>query len=175
MHHQNAPPIVGKFLVLAGRTAISQTIGYITLVVREYEEAIAFYTEKLGFKLVEDKSIANKRGVLVAPSGPNSPSLLLARAVTPEQKSRIGNQTGGHVFLFLHTDDFQRDYRDFISRVACASSGNPKRKATARWRCLKIYTATAGTSCNYGMRCDPIRSRQRNDCQRNGFKPGQFP
>lgn len=93
-----------------------QTIGYIALVVRDYDEAIAFYTEKLGFALVEDKSIENKRWVLVAPRGTNAPCLLLARAVTPEQESRIGNQTGGRVFLFLHTDDFQRDYHDLKSR-----------------------------------------------------------
>src|SRR6476660_9159964 len=89
---------------------MSQTIGYIALVVRDYDEAIAFYTEKLGFSLIEDKPIESKRWVLVAPRGTNSPCLLLARAVTPEQESRIGNQTGGRVFLFLHTDDFQRAY-----------------------------------------------------------------
>ena len=89
---------------------MSQTIGYIALVVRDYDEAIAFYTEKLGFLLVEDKPIENKRWVLVAPSGRNSPCLLLARAVTPEQESRIGNQTGGRVFIFLETDDCRGDF-----------------------------------------------------------------
>jgi len=93
-----------------------QTIGYIALVVRDYDEAIAFYTEKLRFTLVEDKPIENKRWVLVAPCGRTSPCLLLARAATAEQESRIGNQTGGRVFLFLHTDDFQRDYRDLTER-----------------------------------------------------------
>ena len=95
---------------------MSQAIGYIALVVRDYDEAIAFYTEKLGFRLIEDKPIENKRWVLVAPRGTDSPCLLLARAVTPEQESRIGNQAGGRVFLFLHTDDFQRDYREFTAR-----------------------------------------------------------
>ena len=96
---------------------MTQTIGYIALVVRDYDEAIAFYTSVLGFELVEDKPVApDKRWVLVAPRGRQSPSLLLARAATPEQQSRIGNQTGGRVFLFLHTDDFQRDYRDFKAR-----------------------------------------------------------
>jgi len=85
---------------------MSQTIGYIALVVRDYDEAIAFYTEKLSFTLIEDKPIENKRWVLVAPRGRNSPCLLLARAATPEQQSRVGNQTGGRVFLFLHTDVF---------------------------------------------------------------------
>ena len=93
-----------------------QTLGYIALVVRDYDEAIAFYTEKLGFALVEDKPVENKRWVLIAPRGTNSPCLLLAQAATPEQESRIGNQTGGRVFLFLHTNDFQRDYRDFQKR-----------------------------------------------------------
>ena len=96
---------------------MSQTIGYIALVVRDYDEAIAFYTQKLGFTLVEDTPLTpDKRWVLVAPSGETAPCLLLARAATPEQQSRIGNQTGGRVFLFLHTDDFQRDYRDFTAR-----------------------------------------------------------
>src|SRR6185436_19072933 len=95
---------------------MSQTIGYIALVVRDYDEAIAFYSEKLGFRLIEDKPIENKRWVLVAPRGTNSPCLLLARAVTPEQESRIGNQTGGRVFLFLHTDDFWRDYAAMKAR-----------------------------------------------------------
>jgi catechol 2,3-dioxygenase-like lactoylglutathione lyase family enzyme len=93
-----------------------QSIGYIALIVRDYDEAIAFYTEKLGFTLVEDKPMEHKRWVLIAPPGTNAPCLLLARAVTPEQESRIGNQTGGRVFLFLHTDNFQRDYQDFKAR-----------------------------------------------------------
>lgn len=95
---------------------MSQTIGYIALVVRDYDEAIAFYMDKLGFTLLEDKPVENKRWVLVAPSGQTSPCLLLARAVTPEQESRVGNQTGGRVFLFLHTDNFWRDYETFQAR-----------------------------------------------------------
>ena len=96
---------------------MSQTIGYIALVVRDYDEAIAFYTGKLGFTLVEDTPVApGKRWVLVAPRGRTSPCLLLARAATPEQRSHIGNQTGGRVFLFLHTDDFARDYHDLTAR-----------------------------------------------------------
>lgn len=96
---------------------MTQTIGYIALVVRDYDEAIAFYTGVLGFTLVEDTPVApDKRWVLVAPRGRTSTCLLLARAATPEQQSRIGNQTGGRVFLFLHTDDFQRDYHDLKVR-----------------------------------------------------------
>ena len=96
---------------------MSQTIGYIALVVRDYDEAIAFYTNALGFTVVEDKSVApDKRWVLIAPRGGMSPCLLLARAATPEQQSRIGNQTGGRVFLFLHTDDVLRDYHELKAR-----------------------------------------------------------
>jgi lactoylglutathione lyase len=96
---------------------MSQTIGYISLLVRDYDEAIAFYTAALGFKVLEDKPVApDKRWVLIAPRGRSSPCLLLARADTPEQQSRVGNQTGGRVFLFLHTDDFQSDYHDLKKR-----------------------------------------------------------
>jgi catechol 2,3-dioxygenase-like lactoylglutathione lyase family enzyme len=94
-----------------------QTVGHIALVVRNYEEAIAFYTHVLGFKLIEDTDLGGgKRWVLVAPPGSHGTSLLLAQAATLEQSSRVGNQTGGRVFLFLHTDDFWRDYRMLQSR-----------------------------------------------------------
>ena len=94
-----------------------QKLGYIALVVREYDEAIAFYTTKLGFHLIEDTDLGNgKRWVLVRPPGSTGTDLLLARAVGPEQASRIGNQTGGRVFLFLHTDDLWRDYEGMTSR-----------------------------------------------------------
>jgi catechol 2,3-dioxygenase-like lactoylglutathione lyase family enzyme len=94
---------------------MSQTIGYITLVVRDYDEAIAFFTRSLGFNLIEDtpskdRQGSEKRWVLVAPRGSGGTAILLAKASTPEEVSRIGNQTGGRVFLFLHTDDFWRDY-----------------------------------------------------------------
>lgn len=90
---------------------MTQKIGYIALVVRDYDEAIAFYTNVLGFTLVEDTRLSeSKRWVLVAPPGGQSPCLLLAKAATPEQESRIGNQTGGRVFLFLHSDAVRRDY-----------------------------------------------------------------
>lgn len=95
-----------------------QEIGYVAVVVREYDEAIAFYTGALGFDLIEDTPLGEgKRWVLVAPPGSAiGTRLLLARAATPEQAERIGNQTGGRVFLFLHTDDFWRDYRALQSR-----------------------------------------------------------
>lgn len=94
---------------------MKQSIGQIALVVRDYDEAIAFYVKTLGFTLVEDTYIAaqDKRWVVVAPPGSTETRLLLARASNDEQASRIGNQTGGRVFLFLFTDDFWRDYRGY--------------------------------------------------------------
>jgi catechol 2,3-dioxygenase-like lactoylglutathione lyase family enzyme len=90
---------------------VRQQIGAIALLVRDYDEAIAFYVGKLGFDLVEDTALGpGKRWVLVAPPGSAETRLLLAKAATPEQASRIGDQTGGRVFLFLNTDDFRRDY-----------------------------------------------------------------
>jgi catechol 2,3-dioxygenase-like lactoylglutathione lyase family enzyme len=94
---------------------MKQSIGYVALVVRDYDEAIDFYVGTLGFTLIEDTyiEVQNKRWVLVAPPGATESRLLLARAVGEEQSSRIGNQTGGRVFLFLHTDDFWRDYKTY--------------------------------------------------------------
>ena len=89
---------------------------HIALVVADYDEAIAWYTEKLGFTLIEDTRLNDvKRWVLVQPSGEGSCQLLLAKAATDEQKSRVGNQTGGRVFLFLHTDDFEKDHQNLIN------------------------------------------------------------
>jgi catechol 2,3-dioxygenase-like lactoylglutathione lyase family enzyme len=94
-----------------------QILAHVAVVVRNYDEAIAFYTDVLGFQLLEDTDLgAGKRWVLVAPPGASGASVLLAQAATPEQISRVGNQTGGRVFLFLHTDDFWRDYRTLVSR-----------------------------------------------------------
>lgn len=90
-----------------------QRLAHITLVVDDYDRAIKFYTEILDFRLVEDTILSEtKRWVLIQPPGSTECCLLLAKAVTEEQKTRIGNQTGGRVFLFLHTDDFKRDYQD---------------------------------------------------------------
>ena len=95
---------------------MTQHIGYVALVVRDYDEAIAYYTSVLGFELVEDTPIEGKRWVLVRPLGGDGTCLLLARAVNPEQASRIGNQAGGRVFLFLHTNDFWADYNAMRAR-----------------------------------------------------------
>lgn len=91
---------------------MNQRIVQLALLVRDYDEAVAFYTEKLGFRLVEDTKLSEaKRWVRVQPAGNSGPALLLAKAVGERQEGAIGNQTGGRVFLFLHTDDFWRDYR----------------------------------------------------------------
>lgn len=89
-----------------------------SLVVHDYDEAIDFYTSKLGFELIEDTSLPeeNKRWVVVAPPGASESRLLLARAVDQAQSRCVGNQTGGRVFLFLHTDDFWRDYQAYCQR-----------------------------------------------------------
>jgi catechol 2,3-dioxygenase-like lactoylglutathione lyase family enzyme len=94
-----------------------QTIGYVSLLVRDYDEALKFFTESLGFQVLADTPLElGKRWILVAPPNSHGTSLLLAQASIPEQATRIGNQTGGRVFLFLHTDDFWRDYDQMKSR-----------------------------------------------------------
>ncbi len=97
---------------------MKQSIVHIALVVKDYDEAIAFYTETLNFTLIEDTYQAeqDKRWVVVAPPGSNGVTLLLARASKPEQEPFIGNQSGGRVFLFLNTDDFWRDYNDLVAK-----------------------------------------------------------
>ena len=91
---------------------MAQHIGRVALVVSDYDEAIAFYSGALGFDLIEDTDLGSgKRWVLVRPPGEGGTCLLLARAANPEQAARVGDQTGGRVFLFLHTDDFWRDYK----------------------------------------------------------------
>jgi catechol 2,3-dioxygenase-like lactoylglutathione lyase family enzyme len=95
---------------------MKQHIAHIALVVRDYDEAIAFYTRKLNFILLEDTILSEaKRWVMVAPKGSEC-CLLLAKAATPEQLTRVGNQTGGRVFLFLYTDDFWRDYHEMMAK-----------------------------------------------------------
>ena len=95
-----------------------QSIVHIALVVRDYDEAIEFYTQKLHFTLVEDtyQPEQNKRWVVVSPPGSTGTNLLLARASKPEQEAFIGNQAGGRVFLFLNTDDFWRDNHDMVAK-----------------------------------------------------------
>ena len=105
----NSACLVSKFM--------KRSIAHIALVVADYDEAIKFYTENLGFELVEDEpQTETKRWVLVAPKNSDGCQLLLAKAVGDEQTSRIGNQTGGRVFLFLRTDDFWRDFENYQSK-----------------------------------------------------------
>ncbi len=95
-----------------------QHLGLVSLVVPDYDEAVAYYTQVLGFELVEDTPLPEhgKRWVVVSPPGARESRLLLARAATPEQLSRVGNQTGGRVFLFLNTDDFHRDHANYTAK-----------------------------------------------------------
>jgi catechol 2,3-dioxygenase-like lactoylglutathione lyase family enzyme len=97
---------------------MKQSLGLVSLVVRDYDEAIAFFVDTLGFRLVEDTPVPeqSKRWVVVAPPGAGECHLLLARASSEDQESRIGGQTGGRVFLFLYTDDFWRDYAAYKSK-----------------------------------------------------------
>ncbi len=99
---------------------MKQHLALVALVVADYDEAVAWYTEKLGFTLVQNtpdtRQGAGRRWVVVRPAGGTGTAFLLAKASNEEQKRAIGNQTGGRVFLFLHTDDFDRDYRAYSSR-----------------------------------------------------------
>lgn len=96
---------------------MQQRIAHIALVVKDYDETILFYTEKLGFTLVEDTQLSEtKRWVMIAPPGAKECFLLLAKADSAKQLASVGNQTGGRVFLFLHTDNFWRDYQNMIEK-----------------------------------------------------------
>jgi catechol 2,3-dioxygenase-like lactoylglutathione lyase family enzyme len=95
---------------------MNQQFFQMALVVADYDEAIAFYTQKLGFELIEDTVLSPvKRWVVIKPKGSSGAQLLLAKASGEEQISRIGNQTGGRVFLFMHTDDLDRDYKNLLA------------------------------------------------------------
>jgi catechol 2,3-dioxygenase-like lactoylglutathione lyase family enzyme len=112
---------------------MTQQIAHVTLLVHDYDEAIAFYTEKLNFRLVVDTPLGpGKRWVLVAPTGSGSTgaALLLAKAEGPEQQNQVGNQAGGRVFLFLHTDDFWRDYA-FYTAQGVAFQETPREESYA--------------------------------------------
>jgi len=97
---------------------VKQSIVHIAIVVKDYDEALEFYINKLGFVLIEDtyQPEQDKRWVVISPPGSIGTTLLLARASKPEQEPFIGNQTGGRVFLFLHTDDFWRDYHHMVAK-----------------------------------------------------------
>jgi catechol 2,3-dioxygenase-like lactoylglutathione lyase family enzyme len=106
---------------------MNQKLAQVALVVRDYDEAIRFYTDILKFELVEDTQLSpTKRWVIVQPTNSSGCRLLLAKAVGDEQASRIGNQTGGRVFLFIHTDNFQRDY-EFLKKKGIKFVREPSR------------------------------------------------
>jgi catechol 2,3-dioxygenase-like lactoylglutathione lyase family enzyme len=133
---------------------MAQTLGYVALVVRDYDEAVAFFTDALGFRLAEDTDLGGgKRWVLVAPPGSVGTSLVLAQASTPEQVSRIGNQTGGRVFLFLHTNDFWGDYKRMKSR-------NVRFRETPR---EEAYGTVAVFEDLYGNKWDLLQLRDKGN------------
>lgn len=136
---------------------MKQSILHIALVVRDYDEAIAFYTQKLHFTLVEDtyQPAQNKRWVVVAPPGSSGSTLLLARAATPEQEVFIGNQAGGRVVLFLQTDDFWRDYREMVS-LGIKFIREPK---------VEEYGTVAVFEDLYGNLWDLIERRNENSAE----------
>ena len=124
---------------------MAQRIGALALLVRDYDEAIAYYTRILGFDLIEDTPLeGGKRWVLVAPAGGRGTALLLARAVGQAQVARVGDQTGGRVFLFLHTDDFRRDYHAMGER-GVQFTEEPRHEP---------YGTVAGVTDLYGNRWD---------------------
>ena len=126
-----------------------QRITQLALTVRDYDEAIEFYTKVLGFALLEDTDRGGgKRWVRVAPPGApdGSPTLLLAKAVTPQQLASVGNQTGGRVFLFMDTDDFWRDYRELRAK-GVEFLGSPREES---------YGTVAVFVDLYGNKCDLI-------------------
>lgn len=131
---------------------MTHEIVHIALVVRDYDEAIAFYTEKLGFTLVEDayQPEQDKRWVIVAPAGSTGVNLLLARASTPEQAASVGNQTGGRVFLFLRTDDFWRDH----TRMTAAGVRFVRPPSEAPYGTVAVFEDL------YGNRWDLIQYRR---------------
>jgi catechol 2,3-dioxygenase-like lactoylglutathione lyase family enzyme len=127
---------------------MGQSIGHVALLVRDYDEAIAFYTGCLRFDLIEDTDLGGgKRWVVVAPPGGVGTALLLARAATPEQAARVGDQAGGRVFLFLQTDDFWRDHREMTSR-GVRFTEEPRREA---------YGTVAVFEDLYGNRWDLVQ------------------
>ena len=122
-------------------------LAQLALVVRDYDEAIAWYTRVLGFALLEDSALGGgKRWVVLRPAGPGGADLLLARASSPEQEARIGNQTGGRVFLFLYTDDFWREHRALTAHGVAFVKG-PREEA---------YGTVAVFEDLYGNRWDLI-------------------
>jgi catechol 2,3-dioxygenase-like lactoylglutathione lyase family enzyme len=137
---------------------MSQHLGYVALLVRDYDEAKKYYTETLGSSVTEDTPLENgKRWLLLVPPGSRATRLLLAKASSPEQIARVGDQTGGRVFLFLHTDDFWRDFHELSSRgvTFCES---PRRED---------YGIVAVFEDLYGNRWDLVQPRAMSSLGRS--------
>ena len=134
---------------------MSQRLGLVAMVVRDYDEALDFFVGTLGFRLVEDLPVPAqaKRWVVIAPPGEGGAHVLLARAASPEQESRIGNQTGGRVFLFLYTDDFWRDYHGYVGRGV----------TFVRPPAQEPYGTVAVFLDLYGNRWDLVQLHERGD------------
>jgi catechol 2,3-dioxygenase-like lactoylglutathione lyase family enzyme len=134
---------------------MNQSIAHVALVVRDYDEAIRYFTEKLGFILLEDtyQPAQDKRWVRVSPPGSGGTSILLARATTPRQQAAVGNQTGGRVFLFLETDDFWRDYNRMVA-AGVAFVREPK---------VESYGTVAVFADLYGNLWDLVEWRRTED------------
>jgi len=132
---------------------MTQSLGLVSLVVREYDAAIAFFVGTLGFSLIEDTWVheQDKRWVVVGPAGASGSHLLLARASTAEQEAHIGNQTGGRVFLFPYTDNFDRDYQVYRTR-GVRFIGEPREEP---------YGKVAVFEDLYGNRWDLLQRRSR--------------
>jgi catechol 2,3-dioxygenase-like lactoylglutathione lyase family enzyme len=131
---------------------VQQHLAAVALVVRDYDEAIAYYAGTLGFRLVEDTDMGRgKRWVVVAPPGAAETRIVLARAINADQLARVGNQTGGRVFLFLHTDDFQRDYAAWRAKGVRFIEG-PRHEA---------YGTVAVFEDLYGNRWDLVQPKQQ--------------
>jgi catechol 2,3-dioxygenase-like lactoylglutathione lyase family enzyme len=130
---------------------MAQHITQLALVVRDYDEALAFYVDVLGFECLEDTDLGGgKRWVRVRPAGSDGAGLLLARAASDEQTSRVGNQTGGRVFVFLETDDFRRDYDRLVARGVAFVRGPSE----------ETYGTVAVFEDLYGNRFDLIGRRR---------------
>jgi catechol 2,3-dioxygenase-like lactoylglutathione lyase family enzyme len=135
---------------------MSQQLIHVTLVVHDYDEAITFYTRKLNFMLVEDTKISDeKRWVLVKPPGSNGLCLLLAKAINDEQRSRVGDQTGGRVFLFLETDNFGRDF-DMLRQNHVTILREPSEES---------YGTVAVFADLYGNKWDLLQLRKKTGSQ----------
>jgi len=133
---------------------MAQTLGSVTLLVRDYDEAIRYFTTTLDFRLIEDTVLAEgRRWILVIPPGDGTTRLLLAKASTPEQEGRIGNQTGGRVFLFLHTSNFWRDYNTMKAKGVVFTE-QPREEA---------YGTVAVFEDLYGNKWDLLEPRQPHE------------